>query len=274
MKKINQSFNYQKITDVQKDTWSKGDFNVIALTTMDAAEDIVRSVDPHGGDTVLDVACGSGNVALTAARRHCDVSGIDYVPELIERAKIRAEAEGTSVEFQVGDIQNLPYANAHFDFVFSVFGVMFSPDQKKTAQELLRVCRPGGTIAMANWMPEKFGGDFFKTLSQYTPPPPGLTPPVRWGTEKGIHELLGDSIASVANKPTVSYGYFRSIEQAVEVFSTYFGPIIRALELAEDEQTKQAIKEDIGTVFSQYNRAADGTAKIEYEYMQTIATRA
>lgn len=268
------SRTYKDITDTQKQTWGKGDFNVIGLTTMDPANDLVRAADPHGGSAVLDVACGSGNAAIIAARRHCEVSGLDYVPELVERAQKRAEAEGTAIDFQVGDAQAMPYADARFDFVFSVFGVMFAPDQERAAAELLRVCKPGGTIGLVNWMPEKFGADFFKTISQYTPPPPGLNPPVRWGTDDGIQALLGAGISDVTSQRRISYAYFRSISHAVQVFSKYFGPVIRALEAADDEQTRETIKSDIGEVLSVYNRADDGTAKIEFEYMQTLARRA
>ncbi len=265
--------DYRHVTGVQKETWGKGDFNVIALTTMEIGEDLVRAVDPLAGQKVLDVACGSGNVALIAARRHCDVLGIDYVPELIDRAKMRADSEGTFADFQVGDAQELPFSDESFDVVFSVFGVMFAPNQEKTANEIIRVCKKGSIIAMANWMPERFGGDFFRAITKHVPPPPGLKPPVRWGMEDGLKELFGNKIKIIRNEKKRSYAYFRSIEHAVELFSEYFGPIVRALEAAKDEQAREAIKKDVAEVFSKYNKASDGTAKLEYEYMQTIAKR-
>ncbi|MEX2430546.1 MAG: class I SAM-dependent methyltransferase, partial [Dehalococcoidia bacterium] len=208
-----------------------------------------------------------------AARRDCEITGIDYVPGLIERAKLRAAAEGMDIDFRVGDAQALPFPDMNFDVVLSVFGVMFAPDQEKAASELLRVCRPGGTIGLASWMPEAFGRDFFEAHARYVPPPPGAKPPVRWGTETGLEELFGNGTSSIKSERRSVFGYYRSIEHAVELHCNYFGPTVRAL-TAVDAEAQKHLRKDIEEVFQRYNRAMDGTAMLEYQYLQTIATRA
>lgn len=266
--------DYQTITERQQATWATGDFNTISLKIMDMSEALVRAVDPHAGQRVLDIACGSGNAALVAGRRDCDVTGIDYVPELIERARMRAATDGVDIDFRVGDAQALPFPDASFDVVLSVLGVMFAPDQEKAASELLRVCRPGGTIGLASWMPEAFGGDFFATHARYAPPPLGAKPPVRWGTDAGLDELLGPGVSSIKNERRTVFAYYRSVAHAAQFHCAYFGPTIRALEGAADDASRERLKSDLLDVFTRYNRATDGTAKVEYEYLQTIATRA
>jgi ubiquinone/menaquinone biosynthesis C-methylase UbiE len=264
--------DFQTVTKRQQTTWATGDFNVIAAQTMAVAEDLCRAVDPHPTQAVLDVACGSGNVALVAARRYCVVTGIDYVPALVERAKLRAKAEGPSVDFKVADAQALPFPDASFDVVASVFGVMFAPDQEKAAGELLRVARRGGKIAIASWMPEGFGGDFFRANSKYLPPPPGLKPGVRWGTDPGLSELLGSGTSSIKTERRTFMQYYPSVEHAFEVFKAYFGPTSTAY-AAADDAGRANLKKDICDVFSRYNRATDGTAMIESAYLLAIATR-
>jgi SAM-dependent methyltransferase len=222
---------------------------------------------------VLDIACGSGNLALVAARRYCDVSGIDLAPNLIDRARIRAAADGLDVDFQVGDAQELPYPDASFDVVTSVFGVMFAPDQEKAARELLRVCRPGGRIALASWMPEAFGFDFFGAHARHAPPPPGMASPLRWGTPAVLDEMLGPGVVSISSTKRSSFAYYRSVEHAVSLFEAYFGPTIRALE-AVGEAGADALRADLAGVFERYNRADDGTAVVETQYLRTVATRA
>lgn len=263
--------DYDAVTDSQKTTWSSGDFHEIARQNVVMAEALCEAVDPHGGQEVLDVACGSGTAALVAARRYCDVTGIDYVPMLIERARRRAAAEGFDVDFQVADAQELPFADGSFDAVLSVYGVQFAPDQEKAASEMLRVCRPGGKIGLATPLPEGWSGDFFSTHAQYVPPPPGLQSPLRWGTEEGLHDLLGDGSRSIENEERIALQYYRSVDQAVDVFGTYFGPTIRASD-ASDEDANEQLREDLRTVFTRYNRAADGTAVVENRYLLTIAT--
>ncbi|MEX0761304.1 MAG: class I SAM-dependent methyltransferase [Dehalococcoidia bacterium] len=265
--------DYQAVTQRQQVTWSTGDFNAIARKTMAMSERLIEAVDPHAGQRVLDVACGSGNAAIVAGRRDCEVTGIDYVPDLIERARMRATAEGLDIDFQVGDAQALPFEDASFDVVVSVLGVMFAPDQEKAASELLRVCRPGGTIGLVSWMPKDFGGDFFAAHARYAPPPPGVNPPVRWGTDAGLQELLGDGVSSIDSQERVTFGHFRSIDHTFDLHRTYFGPTIKAFETA-DAGAHADLRKDICDVFERYNRATDGTAVVEYKYLQTIAKRA
>jgi ubiquinone/menaquinone biosynthesis C-methylase UbiE len=265
--------DYQDVTETQQATWASGDFHEIARQNVVMAEALCEAADPHAGQPVLDVACGSGTAALVAARRYCEVIGIDYVPALIERARARAAAEALKVDFRVADAQALPFPEASFDVVLSVYGVQFAPDQARAASELIRVCRPGGRIALASPMPEGWSGDFFATHGRYNPPPPGVEPPLRWGTEEGVAELLGDGTASIASEPRRALQYYRSADHAVEVFSSYFGPTIRAAEAAGADG-RQRLLEDLAAVFARYDQATDGSAVVENTYLLTVATRA
>lgn len=262
--------DYGGITENQRETWATGDFNEIARQNVVMAEALCEAVDPHPNQRVLDVACGSGTAALVAERRYCDVTGIDYVPGLIERAKVRAEANGQAVDFRVGDAQDLPFPDDSFDVVLSVYGVQFAPDQEQAARELLRVCRSGGKIGLAGPMPEGWSGDWFAVHAEYVPPPPGVRSPLRWGTDEGLEELLGTDVRSIENDRRTALQYYRSIDHAVEVFSTYFGPTVRALETV-DPADREELLGDLRTVMDRYNRATDGAAIVENQYLQTIA---
>jgi ubiquinone/menaquinone biosynthesis C-methylase UbiE len=266
------SIDYRVITERQQATWATGDFHEIARQVMTVSESLCAAVDPHACQSVLDVACGSGNAALAAARRYCEVTGVDYVPALVERAKTRANAEGLRIDFRIGDAQALPFADASFDIVVSVFGVMFAPDHEKAASELLRVCRPGGRIGLCSWMPTEFGGEFFAIHARYVPPPPGIKSPVRWGTEGGLLELFGTATDSIKSERRTVFQYYRSVEHAIDVFRTYFGPTNRAFQIV-DAAAQAALRKDVKDLFSRYNRAKDGTLVLEASYLQTIATR-
>lgn len=266
--------DFAAITGRQQQTWATGDFNVIALSVIDASQQLVEAANPRPGQRVLDVACGSGNVALIAARRYCDVTGIDYVPELLARARQRATADGVSADFREGDAQALPVADGSYDAVLSVFGVMFAPNQEQTAAELLRACRSGGTIGIGSWIPDGWGGDLFRALSKHLPAPaPGLKPGVRWGTEEGVRELLGSGTTTITCTKRVFSQYYRSVDHALDLFLTYYGPTTRPY-AAADPSARDAIRSDIGAVFSKYNEATDGTCAMRSEYLQVIATRA
>jgi len=262
--------NFIEINENQKKTWSSGDFNQIARQNVVIAEALCAAVDPLPGQRVLDIACGSGTAALVAERRYCQVTGIDYVPELIERARLRADANGQEVDFRVGDAQELPFVDDSFDVVISVYGVQFAPDQEKAAREMLRVCKPGGLIGLAGPIPEGWSGDFFKTHAKYMPPPPGVHSPLRWGTDEGLNELLGQGCSSIKNTKRKALQYYFSTEHAVEVFSRWFGPTIRAAEKL-DKNAHQNLLRDLKEVFNRYNRATNGAAIVENTYMQTIA---
>ncbi|WP_416140436.1 class I SAM-dependent methyltransferase [Halomonas sp. HK25] len=265
--------DYQAVTARQQEVWATGDFHEIARQNVVMAEALCTAVDPHGGERVLDIACGSGTAALVAARRYCEVTGIDYVPALIERARQRAAAEGFDVDFQVADAQALPFPDAHFDVVLSVYGVQFAPDQARAASELLRVCRLGGRIGLATPIPKGWSGDFFATNAKYMPPPPGLHPPLRWGTAAGLDELLGAGTSAIGSEERTALQYYRSVDHAVQVFLRYFGPAIRASDAA-GEDARERFRDELQAVFGRYNRATDGTAVVENRYLLTVATRA
>jgi len=258
------------ITKNQKVTWGSGDFNQIARQNWAMGEALVKAVDPYPGQHVLDVACGSGTAALVAERRYCKVTGLDYVPELIERAKWRAEANGQEVDFVVGDAQELPFPDNSFDVILSVYGVQFAPDQEKAASEMLRVCKPGGIIGLAGPAPEGWSGDFFATHGRYNPPPPDVKSPLQWGTEEGVNQLLGPGCLSIESNKRTSIQYYRSTDHAVEVFGQWFGPTLRAKEILGRED-QQKLLNDLKEVFERYNRADNGTAIVENIYLETIA---
>lgn len=264
--------SFEAITERQQQTWATGDFNVISRLTLPMSEALVEAMNPRPGQRVLDVACGTGNAALIASRRFCDVTGIDYVPALVERARTRAEGEGAEIDFQVGDAQALPFPDASFDVVLSAIGVMFAPNQEQAASELLRVCRPGGTIGLASWMPEKFGGDFFAAHARHAPPPPGIKPPTRWGTEAGLQELIGSGVSRMESNRHKCFAHFLSIDHAFDIHRTYFGPTIQAMKMLDPEAQKD-LRQDIEEVFRRYNQATDGSVTLEYEYLQTVAVR-
>ena len=264
--------DFEAITKRQQTVWASGDFNEVARQVMAVSDDLVRAADPHAGQRVLDVACGSGNAALIAARRYCDVSGIDYVPALVERAKARSAAEGTKIDFRVADAQALPFEDKSFDVLLSVFGVMFAPDREKAAAEMLRVCRPGGKIALACWTPEGFVGEFFALQSRHVPPPPGVQPPARWGTDELLAQLLGPGSSAIRTERKMSRQYYLSPQHAVEVFKTYFGPTQRAFQTL-DAAGQETFQRELEGLFGRHNRATDGTLILEGEYLQAIVTR-
>jgi ubiquinone/menaquinone biosynthesis C-methylase UbiE len=270
---MTQNPDYSAITSKQRDTWAMGDFNVIALSIMAASEGLVASVDPHAGQRVLDVACGSGNTALIAARRYCDVVGVDYVPALVERGQQRAAAEGCSVRFEVGDAQALPYEDDAFDAVLSTFGVMFAPEQQRAAKELARVCRPGGIIGVSNWTASGNIGEFFRIVSSYMPPPAGVKSPLAWGDESAVRELLGGTVRTVrASERTVNQ-YFRSVDHILTTFRQFFGPTRRAFDTL-DEAGRAALERDLTAFYTRANVATDGTVVLPCQYLEVIAVAA
>ena len=264
--------DFAAITDRQQATWSLGDFNALGIQNMPVAEALVAAVDPRPGQRVLDLACGSGNAALVAARRHCEVTGLDFVPALLERARQRATADGVTVQLVEADAQALPFADASFDVALSIFGIMFAPNQQRAADEMVRVVRPGGRIALASWVPDGRVAEFFRTVSEYAPPPPGVPPAMRWGTEEGLKELLGDRTTALSVKREVLTQYFRSAEHMVDSFAKFFGPVIRAF-AALDEADRTRLRTELVTMFTKQNVAKDGTLMVQYEYLQTVLER-
>ena len=273
MSKAGRKPDFEAATTRQRDTWSAGDFHQIARQNVVMAEALCEATEPHGGERILDVACGSGTAGLVAARRYCEVVGIDLVEALVDRARARAAADDLDAEFRVADAQALPFADASFDVVLSVYGVQFAPDQPRAASEMLRVCRPGGRIGLAGPIPEGWSGDLFATHASYAPPPPGIESPLRWGDPERLAELLGDGVRDLRAERRKALQYYRSIEHAVELFSSYFGPTVKASERLDSSEHAR-LRDDLRTIFTRYNRADDGTAVIENTYLLTTAIRA
>ena len=260
------------IKDRQQKTWTSGDYARIGNTLIIMGELLCEAVDVHSGDKVLDVATGSGNAAISAARRFCDATGIDYVPELIEQARKRAEVEGLEITFEVGDAEDLPYPNASFDVVLSTLGVMFAPNQEKVAEELLRVCRPGGKIGLANWTPDGFIGNMFRTMGKHVPPPPGIKPPPLWGTEERLRELLGEGVASLEMRKRSYTWRYPSAGHFVEYFRSYYGPTLKAFD-SLDEDGREALAEDLEELLERWNTSGDATLIVPSDYLEVVAVR-
>src|SRR6201987_5671544 len=212
----------------QHGAWSSGDYAIVGTTLQIVGEELCEALDLRAGQKVLDVAAGNGNISLAAARRWCDVVSTDYVPALLERGRARATADGLTIEFREADAEALPFPDESFDVVVSTFGVMFTPDQDKAASELLRVCRSGGKIGLANWTPEGFIGQLFKTLGKHLPPPAGVKSPALWGTKPRLVELFGTHAASFAIETRAFAFRYRSPQHWLDVFKTYYGPMLKA----------------------------------------------
>ena len=271
---MNETPDLQAVTQIQQQIWSKGDFAMVAGIVFNASENLAEALEIVPDERVLDVACGSGNGAISAARRSWGGTvGADYVPGLLERARERAAAERLEVEFVEADAQDLPFGEGSFDVTMSIFGAMFAPDQPKTASELLRVTRPGGRIGMANWTPAGSVGQMFQTISKHSPPPPGVESPLRWGTEEGVRELFGDGVSEIRFERRLSRQPFRSADHYIEFFRTYFGPTQTAYERVGPEG-EQALTEDLRSFLEGANTAGDRAMVLEAEYLQVIATRA
>jgi len=254
--------------------WIAGDFGEIAKSIEHGAVEFVDRLSLKPGMKVLDVACGTGNLAIPAAKTGATVTGIDIAPNLIEQAIERAKAEGVDAKFEVGDAEALPYADGEFDVVMTMFGAMFAPRPDVTASELIRVTKPGGTIAMANWTPGAFTGQMFKTGAKHVPPPPGMPSPVLWGTEDAVRERLGDRVKDLSMTPTkIVFTYPFGPTEVVEHFRKYFGPTQKQFEML-DENGQAALRSDLVGLWESANEATDGTTRVESEYLRVIATKA
>ena len=256
----------------QQATWAAGNYARIGNNLVLIGELLCEAVDLRAGDKVLDVATGSGNAALSAARRNCEVRGMDYVPAWVEYARKRAEAEQMEVSFDVGDAEDLPYPGASFDVVLSTIGVMFCPNQEQAAGELLRVCRPGGKIGLASWTPEGFTGSMLRTVGKHVPPPPGIKPPSLWGTEERLQELFGGGVSSLqATRRTYNFRY-PSAEHFVDWFRNYYGPTVRAFAALEPEG-QDALARDLRELLEDRNTSGDETIVVPSDYLEAVAVR-
>ena len=256
----------------QQGTWSSGDYAIVGTTLQIVGESLCEALDIRPGQKVLDVAAGNGNATLAAARRWCDVTSTDYVPALLERGRERAAAERLKIEFREADAEALPFADGSFDVVVSTFGVMFTPDQERCATELLRVCRPGGKIGLANWTPEGFIGQLFKTIGKHMPPPAGVKSPALWGTRARLAELFGSDAASIKAEPRNFVFRYRSPEHWLDVFKTYYGPLLKTF-AALEPAAQSALRGDIMALINRFNRSGDGSAIVPSEYLEIVITR-
>jgi SAM-dependent methyltransferase len=255
----------------QQAMWASGDFAVIGTTLQIVGELLCEAVDVGAGERVLDVAAGNGNATLAAARRFARVTSTDYVPQLLERGRARAEAEGLDVTFEVADAEALPYQAASFDVVLSTFGVMFAPDHAQSAGEMMRVCRPGGRIGLACWTPEGFLGDLFQAVAKHVPPVPGVRSPLLWGTEAHIQNLFAGA-ASIEHKVREFAFRYRSPEHWVDVFRAFYGPVHKAF-LALDANGQAALEADLIALLRKADRGGAAGLVVPGEYLETVVTR-
>lgn len=264
------SIDFAAIKTRQQGAWSTGNYAVVGTTLQIVGESLCEALDLRSGSRVLDVAAGNGNATLAAAHRFADVTSTDYVPSLLESGRKRAEAEGLTIRFQEADAENLPFPDASFDVVLSTFGVMFTPDQNKAAAELVRVCKPGGKIGLANWTPEGFIGQLFKTIGKYVPPAAGLKPPSAWGTKARLDELFGALGTVHATSRHFNFRY-RSPQHFIEIFRTYYGPMNKtfaALDATPDRQA--AFGHDLLELLERGNRSGDATLVLPSEYLEVV----
>ena len=256
----------------QQGAWSSGDYAIVGTTLTIVGEELCEALDLRSGCKVLDVAAGNGNVSLAAARRWCTVVSTDYVPALLERGRERAQAEGLAIEFREADAESLPFAENSFDAVVSTFGVMFTPNQERAAAEMVRVCRRGGRIGLANWTPEGFIGQVFKTIGKYVAPPAGVKSPALWGTRARIAELFEPHATSIRSAQRSFVFRYRSPNHWLEVFRTYYGPLLKTFGALQPD-AQGALQRDLLDLVGKLNRADDGTMVVPSEYLEIVVTR-
>lgn len=256
----------------QQSAWSSGDYALIGTTLQIVGEELCEALDVRAGQKVLDVAAGNGNASLAAARRWCEVVATDYVPALLERARERAAAERLDIEFREADAEALSFPDASFDVVVSTFGVMFTPDQERAAAEMIRVCRGGGKIGLANWTPDGFIGQLFKTIGKYVPPPAGARSPALWGTRTRLGELFEEAAASIVATPRDFVFRYRSPAHWLEVFRTWYGPVLKAF-AALDATKQAALEEDLMKLIARFNRSGDSSMVVPSEYLEVVISR-
>jgi SAM-dependent methyltransferase len=265
--------DYAAVKTRQRAAWSSGDYAVVGTTLQIVGESLCEALDLRAGQRVLDVAAGNGNASLAAARRWCDVMSTDYVPALLERGSERAVAERLTIDFREADVEALPFDDASFDAVLSTFGVMFAPNPRRSASEMLRVCKPGGKIGLANWTPDGFIGQLFKTIGKHVPPPAGIESPALWGTQARIEALFGADAASI-DITTRQFAFrYRSPEHWLDIFRGYYGPVLKAFAALQTPEAQDALAEDLIALIGRFNRATDGTMVAPSDYLEVVVTR-
>ena len=264
--------DFAAIKAKQQSTWASGDFAVIGTTLQIVGESLAEAADVRAGERVLDVAAGNGNATLAAARRFAQVTSTDYVPALLDEGRVRAHADGLSVQFQVADAEELPFDDGSFDAVLSTFGAMFTPDHGRPAREMLRVLRDGGRIGLANWTPEGFIGRLFKVIGAHVPPPAGLKSPALWGTEPHIVELFGPRAAQIRCERRIFNFRYRSAAHWLQVFRDYYGPTLKAF-AALDAAGQQALERDITALLEEMNTAGAASLVVPGEYLEVVITK-
>ena len=257
----------------QQTTWASGDFGIIGTTLQIVGETLCEAADLRAGSKVLDVAAGNGNCSLAAARRWCEVTSTDYVPALLEDGRRRAAAERLPITFREADVEALPFDDGAFDAVLSSFGVMFAPDHQRSAAEMLRVVRGGGTIALANWTPAGFVGRMFGVVGRHVPPPAGVTPASRWGLPEHLELLFGASAAQIRTTPRDFMFRYRSAAHFVDVFRTWYGPVHKAF-AALPAEGQARLDADLHELIAEFNEAGDGTMAVPGEYLEVVITKA
>lgn len=255
----------------QQGTWSSGDYAVVGTTLQIMGEQLCEALDIRAGQRVLDVAAGNGNVALAAARRGCDVIATDYVPALLEKAAERAAAERLQIDFREADAEALPFKDRSFDVVVSTLGVMFTPDQPRAAAEMIRVCKSGGKIGLANWTPDGFIGQLFKTIGRHVPPPAGVKSPALWGTRARIEELFGSNASVIDAEPRDFVFRYRSPQHWLDVFRTYYGPLLKAF-AGLQPAAQASLASDLFALIARFNRSGDASMVVPSEYLEVVIT--
>src|SRR4051812_784651 len=269
---MNAPTDFPAIKSRQQAAWSSGDYAVIGTTLQLVGELLAEACDIRCDERVLDVAAGNGNATLAAARRGAVVTSTDYVATLLDRGAERARAERLDVTFKVADVEALPFDDASFDVVLSTFGVMFAPDHSTAASEMTRVCRPGGRIGLANWTPEGFIGQLFKTLGRHLPPPAGVQPPSLWGTEAHVRSLFGEQASAVTVMKRIFNFRYRSAAHFIDVFRTWYGPVHKAFAaLPGDKAT--ALEHDLTELLNRLNVAGARSLVVPSEYVEIVVSR-
>ncbi|MGH3927375.1 MAG: class I SAM-dependent methyltransferase [Pseudonocardiaceae bacterium] len=257
----------------QQAAWSAGDYTSVAGSTVIASELLVETLDIYPNERVLDAACGSGNATIAAARRFADVTGLDFAPDLLADARRRLDIERASATLVEGDLEELPFEDASFDVVVSAFGAMFAPDQKRTAAELLRVCRPGGRIGLACWTKDGALGQLFQVMSSYIPPTPGVRSPTDWGNPDRLRELFGDGVAGIHSATRDFIFRYRSPEHWLDHFKKHFGPTSMTFAVLPPD-VASVLERDLLAIWPALNRATNGCLVAPVEYLEAIVTKA